>query len=90
MNASSVWNVLKWVLAVLAAGFIGQFGRVLAVRLIERRRKRNASPYTEPSSEIPAPSPEHSLKQEQLRALQKVEKKRAKADLKKAKKEAKD
>ena len=90
MNASSVWDVLKWVLAVLAAGFIGQFGRVLAMRLIERRRKRKASPHTERSSEIPAPSPEHSLKQEQLRALQKVEKKRAKADLKKAKKEAKD
>lgn len=40
MNVSSVWHVLKWVLAALAAGFIGQFGRVLAMRLIARRRKK--------------------------------------------------
>ena len=90
MNASSVWHVLKWVLAALAAGFIGQFGRVLAMRLIERRRRRKERLYTEWSGEITTPSPEHSLKQEQLRTLQKLEKKRSKADLKRAKKEAKD
>ena len=90
MDASSVWYVLKWVLAALAAGFIGQVGRVLAMRLIERRRERKASSHTERSSEIPTSLPERSHKQEQLRALQKLEKKRAKADLKRAKKETKD
>lgn len=43
MDASSVWSVLKWVLAVLAAGFVGQFGRVLAMRLIKQRRRNKES-----------------------------------------------
>jgi len=43
MENSAVWNVLKWVLAALAAGFIGQFGRSLALRIIERRRRRTAT-----------------------------------------------
>ena len=90
MDASSVWSVLKWVLAVLAAGFIGQFGRVLAMRLIERRRRKRSRSTTESNDEVRMPSPELLLEQERLKAAQKVEKKRAKAELKTEKKESKN
>ncbi len=90
MDASSVWSVLKWVLAVLAAGFVGQFGRVLAMRLIERRRRERSRFTPESNDEGKTPSPEFLLEQERLKAVQKVEKKRAKAELKRAKKEGKD
>lgn len=86
MDASSVWSVLKWVLAVLAAGFVGQFGRVLAMRLIERRRRKRSRSTTESNDEGKTPSPELLLEQERMQAAQKVEKKRAKAELKRAKK----
>jgi len=33
-------QILKWVLVVLAAGFIGQFGKRLADYLLARRRKQ--------------------------------------------------
>jgi len=90
VDASSVWSVLKWVLAVLAAGFIGQFGRVLAMRLIERRRRKRSRSTTESNDEVRMPSPELLLEQERLKAAQKVEKKRAKAELKTEKKESKN
>ena len=77
-------EVLKWIGVALAAGFIGYFGRYLAMLLIERaRRKRTEQTATvEPSGEAPA-SLEERLAQTQL----KTEKKRAKAEAKKAKKE---
>ncbi len=74
-----VWDVLKWVLLALAAGFVGQFGKSLALHLIDRRRKR--------SSPVPlVPSPETQAEIARLDAQAKVEKKRAKAELKRAKK----
>jgi hypothetical protein len=36
-------EVLKWVLIVLAAGFVGQFGKRLADHLIARSRRRRAA-----------------------------------------------
>ena len=87
MSADSVWDVLRWVLAVLAAGFIGQFGRVLAMRLIERRRKRKARSDDECRGEVLSSS-NRRLEQERLNARQKLEKKRIKAALKKDKKKA--
>jgi hypothetical protein len=77
----AVWDVLKWILLVLAAGFIGQFGRALAMRLIERRR-RNRS---EPTPSAPPPT-ELEVERERLAAEAKIAKKRAKAEVKKAKK----
>jgi hypothetical protein len=38
----STWSVLKWVVLVLVAGFIGQFGRMLAEAMIARVRLRRA------------------------------------------------
>jgi hypothetical protein len=36
----STWSVLKWVILVLVAGFIGQFGRMMAEAMIEKMRRR--------------------------------------------------
>jgi flagellar biosynthesis/type III secretory pathway M-ring protein FliF/YscJ len=80
----SVWNVLKWVLAALVAGFIGQFGRSLALHLMRRRRDRRAE-----QSEKPDESPlDPRLERARLEAESKIEKKRAKAELKRTKKTA--
>jgi type IV secretory pathway VirB10-like protein len=38
----STWSVLKWVVLVLVAGFIGQFGRMLAEAIIAKVRLRRA------------------------------------------------
>ncbi|MFC2077240.1 hypothetical protein ACFLTM_00335 [Candidatus Bipolaricaulota bacterium] len=83
-----MWNVLKWVLAALAAGFIGQFGRTFALRLIERRRRAKAR---ETMSDVPIPaqdSAEVQLEKARLEADAKIEKKRAKAEAKRVKKSA--
>jgi hypothetical protein len=82
MNVALVWDVVKWILVVLAAGFIGQFGRVLALRLIERRRAKET--HSQDRSTLPT---EVLLEKERLRATEKIEKKEAKAEVKKKKKE---
>jgi len=38
----STWSVLKWVVLVLIAGFIGQFGRMMAEAIANRIRLRRA------------------------------------------------
>ena len=95
MAWEDVWAVLKWVLAVLAAGFIGQFGRVLAMRIIERRR--NALEGEEPrGGDTPSLDPREkkdlqaTAEAEAIKATAKIEKKRAKAAVKAAKKNAND
>jgi len=87
----SAWSFMKWILLVLAAGFIGQFGRAMAEGILARARrlfgwkKKEKSPLTEvPSREGPAgpeppppPSPEKSAKKA-LKAQLKMAKKAAK------------
>jgi len=82
VTLEAVWDVLKWVLLVLVAGFIGQFGKSFALKLIERRRSKR----TEPSSDAPTASPEVEIEKARLEAQAKIEKKRAKAEIKRAKK----
>lgn len=58
----STWSVLKWVVLVLIAGFIGQFGRMMAEaianRIRLRRAKKNPTAAGRPeSAEIKALSP---------------------------------
>ncbi len=36
------WSVLKWILLVLIAGFIGQFGRMMAEAIVKKIRQRSA------------------------------------------------
>lgn len=43
LNYISTWSVLKWVILVLVAGFIGQFGRMMAEALIAKVRRRRES-----------------------------------------------
>jgi hypothetical protein len=87
MSWDAVWDVLKWVLAALAAGFIGQFGRVLAMRIIQRRRAARMESDDIPSDRDPAPRPrEEPSTSPEVRAQLKIEKKRAKAEVKRAKK----
>jgi hypothetical protein len=80
----NVLEVLKWIGIVVAAGFIGYFGRYLAMWIIERVRNNKAQspPTSEPQKEIP-PSTEVQIEQARL----KIEKKKTKAEAKKAKKE---
>lgn len=64
-EAGVVWLVLKWALVVLAAGFIGQFGKAFATYLIRRAREgkqretvpaagHDASPAVKPEAVAPA------------------------------------
>lgn len=85
----SWWTVLKWVLIVLATGFVGYVGRFGAQWLIERARaRRQAEQKSAPGSPPPAEGP--PVPQSDLKDAQKAEKKRAKATAKAAKKRAKD
>jgi len=72
-------EILKWIGIVLAAGFIGYFGRYLAMFLIERLRRRKPG---EPKS---APAPETGEARIEESRL-KLEKKKAKQQVKQAKK----
>ena len=88
MNWQQVWGVLKWVLAALIAGFVGQFGKSLALFFMKRRRNRKgsetastpvgASRKAQPS----APDAKDALGSNQA----KIEKKMAKAEVKRLKK----
>mgnify|MGYP001767317902 CR=1 FL=1 len=48
MEFPDIWTVMKWVLLVLLAGFIGQFGKTFAQQLMKRFRK-------EPGTAVGAP-----------------------------------
>ena len=75
-------EILKWVGIVLAAGFIGYFGRYLAMMIIERVHKKNPQ---ETSVNAPPITPEVvQLEAEKQKA--KIEKKKAKAGAKRTKK----
>jgi hypothetical protein len=79
-------EILKWVGIALAAGFVGYFGRYLAMHIIDRMRKKRPQPPTaEPPQEAPA-SPDTRIEEARL----KLEKKKAKAEAKTIKKEKKD
>ena len=104
MNEVDYLKILKWVLIVLLAGFIGQFGKSLAKHLMEKARlKKEKLSFLE--AEIQEPevkaSPEKSIKEdlstkmdedpglEQVKEDAKMEKKTLKTLAKQKKKEAK-
>jgi hypothetical protein len=82
---NTVIEVIKWIGIVFAAGFVGYFGRHLAMELIDKiRRKKPESPAPE------SPSAASTSSSDVVATAQaKVDKKRAKAEAKKAKKEGK-
>ena len=51
MNEIDPYTVVKWILIVLAAGFIGQFGKTFAQFLMRRTRERAAG------QKVPAEKP---------------------------------
>ncbi len=52
----SSWSVFQWILVVLAAGFIGQFGKTFAQFLMAKiKDARPGRPQKEKSAEPPAP-----------------------------------
>jgi len=84
MSWQEVWGVLKWVLAALVAGFIGQFGKSFALYVLKRRRNRR----TGESDKEPdvSSTTEADVVREHLETQAKIEKKRAKAEIKRLKK----
>lgn len=90
------WSALQWVLLVLAAGFIGQFGRMMADAIIARIRRNRAgqgSRVQEPRSreESTAPSSGVSPQEPPLTVAGNVpDKKALKIAAKARKKEAKE
>ena len=73
-------EILKWVGIVLAAGFIGYFGRYLAMLIIERINKKKLQ-----ETAIAEPSQATRLEESKI----KLEKKKGKLEVKKTKKEGK-
>jgi hypothetical protein len=86
----STWSILKWVILVLVAGFIGQFGKMLAEAIIAKARRRKASQAQEakPQPKLLEPSRTEFLSpsaptneisdKKKLKALAKARKKEAK------------
>jgi hypothetical protein len=88
MNWQQIWGVLKWVLAALIAGFVGQFGKSLALFLIRRRRNRKgleACPIPTGATSK-ASSSDAGVEQATLETQAKIEKKKMKAEVKRLKK----
>jgi hypothetical protein len=88
MNWQEVWGVLKWVLAALIAGFVGQFGKSLALFLMKRRRDNRARgagsiPADPTSASFPSDT---NGKRSEPETHAKIEKKRVKAEVKRLKK----
>ena len=75
-------EILKWIGIVLAAGFVGYFGRYLAMMIIERvhRKKKQEAPTTA------APPVPEAVQLETAKQKAKLAKKRAKARAKRLKK----
>ena len=44
MEFADIWTVMKWVLLVLLAGFVGQFGKTFAQQVMKRLRKEPKPP----------------------------------------------
>jgi len=84
------WPVLKWVLLVLVAGFIGQFGKMLADAIMEKARRRrdqnqmpestepSQAPQSLPAPSVPSPHSGEMPDKKQLKTLLKARKKETK------------
>ena len=85
LNYISTWSVLQWIALVLIAGFIGQFGKMMAETIANRIRLRHGR--KQPLSEVDAkasvlPSPSLAAggisDKKNLKALAKARKKETK------------
>jgi hypothetical protein len=83
-------QIIKWVLIVLAAGFIGQFGKSLATYLIHRTKRTKPSGPSETAIgfvEEPGEATQPPPASERTELQGKAEKKASKALIKMRKKE---
>jgi hypothetical protein len=63
MDAVDIWSVMKWVLLVLLAGFIAQFGKAVAQSVLKKAGKEKA-PAAVSHAEPPVkffPSPQQTI-----------------------------
>ena len=81
----STWSVLKWIVLVLIAGFIGQFGKMMAEAItskihLRRERKQRLSDVDAKPSVLPSPPLAAAVitDKKNLKALAKARKKEAK------------
>ncbi len=82
----SSWSVLKWIVLVLIAGFIGQFGKMAANAIAAKIRARRQERENTPSRPIRPSAPESSPAspsavppdKKLLKAIAKAKKKEAK------------
>lgn len=88
MNWTEIWGVLKWVVAALIAGFVGQFGKSLALFLMKRRRNKRLkeTDAVTTNRKYETPSSGANVEQAALETQAKIEKKRAKTEIKRLKK----
>ena len=84
MDWESVWPIMKWVVLVFLAGFIGYFGRHLSQTLIARMRKRKKEEIATSTSAAPSTPQDRELQVQKQKA--KLEKKRLKSQIKRNKK----
>ncbi|HPD57840.1 MAG TPA: hypothetical protein P5294_02950 [Smithellaceae bacterium] len=82
------WSALKWVILVLIAGFIGQFGRMTAEAIVKKvaarraKKEKTSAPDAPPAAATLSEKGNHTIKY-------KLEKKRLKTLAKAAKKAGK-
>ncbi|MGA2331811.1 MAG: hypothetical protein ABSG75_08635 [Syntrophales bacterium] len=62
MNDIDYQQVIKWVIIVIAAGFLGQFGKSFATYLIERARKKKAHAASEKLEGVVSPPTEQAAR----------------------------
>lgn len=85
-------EVLKWIIIILLAGFIGQFGKTMSLHIIDYFKKRKEkrahikSGVTNESQSVPIESPGTGEKKVEVIPPSKDEKKALKAQLKARKK----
>jgi hypothetical protein len=86
---NTVVEVLKWIGIVFAAGFVGYFGRHLAMILIDKmhRKKGDSVPPAHPQETSAETQQPDSAGVAEAAARAKIEKKRAKAEVKRGKRE---
>ena len=93
------WSVLKWIVLVLIAGFIGQFGKMMAKAVAKKVRQRRAEKSQFPNEDIPSSGSTTSVVSDSLKtksssimpdSVKNLDKKLIKAMAKARKKEAKN
>ena len=85
LNNNLLTEILKWIGLVFAAGFVGYFGRYIAMRIIERTNKKPDDTKALPGTKAEEP---HEIKSNNEKENIKLSKKQAKSEQKRKKKEA--